>query len=122
MKSSGILKVVEVRSRFDDASSGGGIKKFLKFLKRAGFDLSQSSNDKLSDNNSRNNNGSSNKSSNNSNSNNKTNSKVTSKKDTIQKSSTQQNKMFFDVECRKSDRVPQIDANFSVKACVYKKR
>lgn len=33
-----------------------------------------------------------------------------------------QNKMFFEVECRKSDRDCSIDKEFAVKPCVYKKR
>mmetsp|Transcript_8320 Transcript_8320/g.12409 ORF Transcript_8320/g.12409 Transcript_8320/m.12409 type:complete len:311 (-) Transcript_8320:40-972(-) len=125
LKSGGILKVVEVRSRFDDSSTGGGIKKFLKFLKRAGFDLSSSTNDNQSDqhNSSNNNNNNNNKNSTNSNSNSKVTSKGSSKDiKKLEKSLQPPNKMFFDVECRKSERDPQIDVNFSVKACVYKKR
>lgn len=37
LKVDGIMRIVEVRSRFDDGSNS--IKKFTKFLKRAGFDI-----------------------------------------------------------------------------------
>ena len=90
----GILKVAEVRSRFDD-NSGTGIKKFCKFLKRAGFNPAVSeasgsgSHQSSSDG---------------------------------KKAGPVQNKMFFDVECIKSDRTCCIDKEFAVKPCVYKKR
>jgi hypothetical protein len=32
------------------------------------------------------------------------------------------NKMFFEIECTKSSREPDIDADYSAKACIYKKR
>jgi ribosomal RNA-processing protein 8 len=32
------------------------------------------------------------------------------------------NKMFFMLECKKTDRPPDIDESFSAKPCVYKKR
>lgn len=37
LKPKGIIRIAEVRSRFDD--KGTGIKKFTSFLKRAGFDI-----------------------------------------------------------------------------------
>ncbi len=37
LKSNGIIRIVEVRSRFEDGSNS--IKKFTKFLKKAGFDI-----------------------------------------------------------------------------------
>ncbi len=43
LKSGGILKIVEVRSRFEKDSDG--IKKFMKVVKRAGFELVSDSND-----------------------------------------------------------------------------
>eukprot|EP01038_Epipyxis_sp_PR26KG_P006210 gene6210-8555_t len=77
----GILKIVEVKSRFDD-EGGNGIKKFIRFLKKAGFDAFQSHSTTDLGN----------------------------------------NKMFFDVQCTKTDRLSIIDEDFFVKACVYKKR
>lgn len=37
LKPDGIIRIAEVRSRFDD--NGTGIKRFTKFLKKAGFDI-----------------------------------------------------------------------------------
>lgn len=78
LKANGILRIVEVRSRFE--SEENGIKKFIRGLKLAGFDV------------------------------------VNRGKD------SNFNAMFFEVECVKSDRKPITDENFTVKACVYKKR
>jgi hypothetical protein len=98
----GILKVAEVRSRFDD-NSGTGIKKFCKFLKRAGFNpaVSEASG---------------------SGSNQSTSSDGKKSSSGGKKAGPVQNKMFFDVECIKSDRACFIDKEFAVKPCVYKKR
>ena len=41
LKPNGILKIAEVRSRFEGEREG--IKKFIKVLKRAGFDCTQKS-------------------------------------------------------------------------------
>lgn len=71
----GIIKIAEVRSRFEGEDDG--MKKFLRVLKRAGFDITE---------------------------------KPTS------------NKMFFMLECEKSDRSQTISKEYSAKACVYKKR
>lgn len=76
MKVNGTMKIIEVRSRFDE--DGRGIKRFISFLKVAGFDIRPTS-------------------------------------------ALNSNKMFFEVECIKSDRPPSFD-EFSAKACVYKKR
>lgn len=75
LKPLGLLKITEVRSRFENEANG--VKKFLKLLKNAGFDI------------------------------------------VFQKCS---NTMFFEVECSKSDRMPEFDLSYSAKACVYKKR
>lgn len=103
----GILKVAEVRSRFDD-NSGTGIKKFCKFLKRAGFNpaVSEASGSTSSSNGGNQSTGSDGK-------------KFGSGG---KKAGAVQNKMFFDVECIKSDRACCIDKEFAVKPCVYKKR
>lgn len=75
LKPKGIMKIAEVRSRFEGEADG--MKKFLRVLKRAGFDI-------------------------------------------IEKPSS--NKMFFILECMKSDRTQDINDDYSAKACVYKKR
>ena len=75
LKVKGIIKIAEVRSRFEGEDDG--MKKFLRVLKRAGFDVTE---------------------------------KPTS------------NKMFFMLECEKSDRPQTISKEYSAKACVYKKR
>lgn len=77
LKLGGTVRIAEVRSRFD--GEGISIKKFTKFLKRAGFDI-------------------------------------------VPHDSSELNKMFFEVECIKTDRQSFIADDFSVKACVYKKR
>lgn len=112
LKEKGILKVVEVRSRFDQ-ESGSGIKKFCRFLKRAGFDpLStadcDSNNSSAPEIKPANLKSSSCKS--------KDSNKI------VKEPTTQSNKMFFEIECRKSERQCFIDEEFAVKACVYKKR
>jgi ribosomal RNA-processing protein 8 len=71
----GIMKIAEVRSRFEGEADG--MKKFLRVLKRAGFDITEK---------------------------------------------PSSNKMFFIVECMKSDRAQDINDDYSAKACVYKKR
>jgi len=77
LKPNGALRIAEVRSRFD--GEGMSIKKFTKFLKRAGFDV-------------------------------------------MPHDSTALNKMFFELECTKSDRPSMIAPEFSALPCVYKKR
>eukprot|EP01035_Chromulina_nebulosa_P018027 gene18027-23668_t len=73
----GIVKITEVRSRFEGEQHG--IKKFIKVLKLAGFDIRQST-------------------------------------------EQSQNKMFFEIECSKSEREPSFDRAYSAKPCLYKKR
>lgn len=75
LKPKGILKIAEVRSRFEGEADG--MKKFLRVLKRAGFDITEK---------------------------------------------PSSNKMFFMLECAKSERVQDINSDYSAKACVYKKR
>lgn len=75
LKPKGILKIAEVRSRFEGEADG--MKKFLRVLKRAGFDITEK---------------------------------------------PSSNKMFFMLECAKSERVQDINSEYSAKACVYKKR
>lgn len=77
LRRNGIIKIAEVRSRFEESGSNG-IKHFVKFLKRAGFDVSPGSD--------------------------------------------RDNKMFFEMECIKTDREPVFAEELAVKACVYKKR
>lgn len=77
LKPNGIMRVAEVRSRFD--GEGISIKKFTKFLKRAGFDIEPHDIGEI-------------------------------------------NKMFFEVECHKTDRQSFIAQDFTAKPCVYKKR
>ena len=118
LKADGILKIAEVRSRFDD-NSGTGIKKFCKFLKRAGFNplIAESSSNCSSDSSSPT--GSSGSVGSHS------TSSEGKKGNAVKKGSKVgpvQNKMFFEVECRKSDRACSIDKDFVVKPCVYKKR
>ena len=114
LKADGILKIAEVRSRFDD-NSGTGIKKFCKFLKRAGFNplTAESSSNCSSDSSSP------------TGSSDSVASSEGKKGNAVKKGSKVgpvQNKMFFEVECRKSDRACSIDKDFVVKPCVYKKR
>ena len=77
LKPNGIMRIAEVRSRFD--GEGISIKKFTKFLKRAGFDIEPHDIGEI-------------------------------------------NKMFFEVECAKTDRQSFIAQDFTAKPCVYKKR
>lgn len=75
LKPKGILKIAEVRSRFEGEADG--MKKFLRVLKRAGFDITEK---------------------------------------------PSSNKMFFMLQCEKSERPQDVSADYSAKACVYKKR
>lgn len=75
LKPKGILKIAEVRSRFEGEADG--MKKFLRVLKRGGFDITEK---------------------------------------------PSSNKMFFILECSKSERPQDISDDYSAKACVYKKR
>ena len=75
LKPKGIVKIAEVRSRFEGEADG--MKKFLRVLKRAGFDITEK---------------------------------------------PSSNKMFFILECEKSERPQDISDDYSAKACVYKKR
>ena len=75
LKPKGIVKIAEVRSRFEGEADG--MKKFLRVLKRAGFDITEK---------------------------------------------PSSNKMFFILECAKSERPQDISDEYSAKACVYKKR
>ena len=75
LKTKGILKIAEVRSRFEGEADG--MKKFLRVLKRAGFNITEK---------------------------------------------PSSNKMFFILECAKSERTQDISDDYSAKACVYKKR
>jgi ribosomal RNA-processing protein 8 len=77
LKVDGVLKIAEVRSRFE-ALENGGIKSFINALKKAGFD-------------------------------------------TVPHARKNENTMFFEIECTKSDRSP-IFTEFTAKACLYKKR
>ena len=52
LRPGGVLKIAEVRSRFESRESGGcaaseGVKKFLRLLKRSGFALSGEGNVKV---------------------------------------------------------------------------
>ncbi len=77
LRPNGILKIAEVRSRFEGGDEGEGLQHFYNALKRAGFNI-------------------------------------------IHKNF--KNKMFFILECVKTNRKKDIDYEFSAKACVYKKR
>ncbi|KAJ1440204.1 methyltransferase-domain-containing protein [Ochromonadaceae sp. CCMP2298] len=88
----GSLRIAEVRSRFD--GDGISIKKFEKFLKRAGFDIVQEDFSKLPGGVAQGGGG----------------------------GGGGHNKMFFEVECTKSDRQSFIQEDFCVRPCVYKKR
>lgn len=102
---------MEVRSRFDEISGGNGLKKFCKFLKKAGFDpvpFSAGTSGEDGDKQKR-----------------KgvlKSGKVKAVGGNADSSTPRLNKMFFSVECRKTDRVPVMDSEFAVKACLYKKR
>eukprot|EP00605_Chrysophyceae_sp_TOSAG23-4_P002716 GSChrysophyteH1.ASY1.ANO1.2995.1 assembled CDS len=78
----GTIKICEVRSRFEGETDG--VKKFLRVLKRAGFDLHGG---------------------------------ITHKQ-----RHDGNNKMFFDVEARKSARGCAEDLQYRAKACIYKRR
>jgi ribosomal RNA-processing protein 8 len=41
LKPNGVLKVAEVRSRFESKDSSDGVKKFIRLLKRSGFDFDE---------------------------------------------------------------------------------
>jgi ribosomal RNA-processing protein 8 len=75
LKPKGIVKIAEVRSRFEGETDG--MKTFLRVLRRSGFDVTEK---------------------------------------------PSSNKMFFIMECVKSDRTPETIDEYSAKACVYKKR
>lgn len=79
LKAGGILRIAEVRSRFEGEKEG--TKKFVQVIKRCGFDLVQQDS-----------------------------------------SGDDRNKMFFEVEAKKSSREPQSDLEYSAKACIYKRR
>lgn len=108
----GIIRIAEVRSRFEGLTSDGslteagagaasagkeGVKRFIRLLKKAGVDLSSTS----------------------------------SGSSVLQSSkhaqvhggpSGQGNLMFFEIEGRKSTRGPESGLAFTAKACIYKKR
>ena len=75
LKPRGIVKIAEVRSRFEGQEDG--MKTFLHVLKMSGFDVTEK---------------------------------------------PSSNRMFFIMECVKSDRKPEKINEYSAKACVYKKR
>ena len=75
LKPRGIVKIAEVRSRFEGQEDG--MKTFLQVLKMSGFDVTEK---------------------------------------------PSSNRMFFIMECMKSDRKPAVNNEYSAKACVYKKR
>ena len=77
LKVGGIIRIAEVRSRFD--GEGISIKKFNRFLKRAGFEIVPHDIEEL-------------------------------------------NKMFFEVECKKTGGQSIIQQDFTALPCVYKKR
>ena len=76
LKTNGIMKIAEVQSRFH-GNEDNGMKKFLKGIESAGFDITNKSYD---------------------------------------------NKMFFLLDCKKTNREAVFDANVRAKPCVYKKR
>jgi ribosomal RNA-processing protein 8 len=78
LKPRGIVKIAEVRSRFE--GDADGMKTFSEVIRSTGFDITEK---------------------------------------------PSSNKMFFVMECVKSDRSPKpqvVDSSYSAKACVYKKR
>lgn len=77
LKVGGIIRIAEVRSRFD--GEGISIKKFNRFLRRAGFEIVPHDIEEL-------------------------------------------NKMFFEVECKKTGGQSIIQQDFTALPCVYKKR
>ena len=84
LKAGGILRIAEVRSRFEGEKEG--VKKFVQVIKRCGFDLVQQGQGGGGG------------------------------------SAEDRNKMFFEVEAKKSTREPQTDLEYSAKACIYKRR
>jgi SAM-dependent methyltransferase len=113
LRPGGIIKIVEVRSRFEGDQDG--VKKFLRVLKRAGFDLpgGTSYRGEISNEN-------------------ESLALVGSNKKGNKKNQGESgqryradgnNKMFFDVEARKCrDRGCSDDLQYSAKACIYKRR
>ena len=104
LKHNGLLKIVEVRSRFE--KDANGIKQFLKVVKRAGFNIQHSSHD---------------------------NPTSTTSSNAISNTTDVQfkNKMFFMLECTKvvgtegaggSVRVRPEEVAYTAKPCLYKKR
>jgi hypothetical protein len=96
----GILKIVEVRSRFatEDGNNHEGLMGFKKFLSKSGFDVKEQRVDGLS---------------------------IKEVKSNHKKGGSQRhtddNKMFFMLECRKNHKKP-IFGDYSAKACLYKRR
>jgi len=88
LKKGGILKIAEVRSRFEGESEG--IKKFIRVLKKAGFDIAHDQGSETGGGG--------------------------------RGGGDAHNKMFFEIEGKKSARPGVIDAEYSAKACIYKKR
>ena len=104
LKPNGILKIVEVRSRFE--KDANGIKQFLKVVKRAGFNIQHSPHDNPTS---------------------ATSSSTSSNTSDVQFNNT----MFFMLECTKmavtggaggSVRVRPEEVAYTAKPCLYKKR
>jgi ribosomal RNA-processing protein 8 len=129
LKKNGILKIVEVRSRFEDKQ---GIKAFQAYLKHLGFKVvpssSSSSSSSVQQQVQQQKKMKKEDESDDSNDSDKDNEKEQKHTKAQQPNQSAQlltlldNKMFFTVECRKIGNVRQVEENFSLKPCQYKKR
>jgi ribosomal RNA-processing protein 8 len=95
LKVGGVIRIAEVRSRFEGEKEG--VRKFLGVMKKCGFDLVQKDKQQQQQQGG----GSTSNSSN---------------------TNNDKNKMFFEVEARKTTREPEQALSFSAKACIYKRR
>jgi ribosomal RNA-processing protein 8 len=89
LKVGGMLRIAEVRSRFE--GEGDGVKKFLRILKKCGFDLCAIEGQGRGQGNG-------------------------------PAEHDDKNKMFFEVEARKSTRSIEPRLEYTAKACIYKRR
>ena len=114
LRPGGALRIVEVRSRFEGETDG--VRKFIKTLKRAGFDVlggegvsTSAEGDSVDKSNA---------------SRGKEKKKIARDRNGYEVERRDgNNKMFFEVEARKSrERVCADDLEYSAKACVYKRR
>ena len=115
LRPGGTIKIVEVRSRFEGEQDG--VKRFLRVLKRAGFDLPGGPGDdgldvleeriSMQGRGGDEGGGGGGKK---------------SRGKNVADRSDGNNKMFFEVEARRADRSCAPDLQYSAKACIYKRR